>query len=527
VLSWNAVANADGYLLYFGTDSPPTNLQNGLDLGNVTTYDPMGMTYSTDYFWKIVPYNSWGNATGCDTWSFTTEAMPPPPVCTTPVDPLDGAADVLVTANLTWNSVVDADGYILYFGTDFPPSNLENGLDLGNVTTYNPGGNLNPGSLYYWKIIPYNAFGNATGCDTWSFTTLDIPVCATNPNPVDGATDVLLTSDLSWSAATGANGYYIYFGTDNPPTNIENGTDVGNVTSYDPATLSYLTTYYWQIIPYNAGGSAIGCSVWNFITEEDLTPSIYPYTESFEAGLGFWTQSSNDDLNWTLNRGGTRTRRTGPDGAHDGTYYLYLEASGASTGDEAYLEGDFNISSLTSPEFSFYYHMYGNKMGSLHVDIFDGTWHNSVWSVSGRQHYSNSAAYTNATINLAPYISPNDITIRLRGVRGSGVRSDMAFDLVEIYDNVGGNNFVGLPDPDASNSNVRIWSHRDRIHVDYEGDGFSKGEISIMNVRGQVVLHEQLENKLHNEFYLKSNPGYYLVKVVTDGKVTVEKIVLF
>ncbi len=122
------------------------------------------------------------------------------------------------------------------------------------------------------------------------------PDCAVNLSPVDGATDVCNARvNLSWDAAsTGdpAEGYYLYFGTDNPPTNILNGDNLGNVTSYDPGTLNENTTYYWQIVPYNSGGSASGCSVYTFTTGDGQANDLPCNAEVISLGS---TASGNND----------------------------------------------------------------------------------------------------------------------------------------------------------------------------------------------------------------------------------------
>ncbi len=47
------------------------------DLGYVTSYDPPGdMAFNTNYFWKVVPYNSFGDNLNAVTWSFTTAGAP-------------------------------------------------------------------------------------------------------------------------------------------------------------------------------------------------------------------------------------------------------------------------------------------------------------------------------------------------------------------------------------------------------------------------------------------------------------------
>lgn len=110
------------------------------------------------------------------------------------------------------------------------------------------------------------------------------PNCATNVSPANSATNVLLSATLNWaSGGGGPTGYKLYYGTDNPPTNIVNGTNLGNVLTYDPdPNMLYSTTYYWKIVPTNASGDATGCSVWSFTTGPDPTITTFPYTESFD-----------------------------------------------------------------------------------------------------------------------------------------------------------------------------------------------------------------------------------------------------
>jgi hypothetical protein len=54
----------------------------------------------------------------------------------------------------------------------------------------------------------------------------------------------------------------------------------------------------------------------------------FPYTEGFENTLGAWTQSSADDINWTVDANGTPSSGTGPSNATEGSFYIFVEASG-------------------------------------------------------------------------------------------------------------------------------------------------------------------------------------------------------
>ena len=122
---------------------------------------------------------------------------------------------------------------------------------------------------------------------TFSF---NYPVQNTPPNPANivspanGATLVSLLATVNWASGGGfPTGYRINFGTNNPPNNIANNTDLGAVTSYDPpGSLNPATTFYWQVIPYNSFGNAANCPVWSFTTHGDPTITALPYSQTWD-----------------------------------------------------------------------------------------------------------------------------------------------------------------------------------------------------------------------------------------------------
>ncbi len=178
------------------------------------------------------------------------------------------------------------------------------------------------------------------------------------------------------------------------------------------------------------------------ISVSEIDPSAYiissfPYAQSWESDLGLWRQGSGDNFDWTRNSGGTPSSSTGPISAYDGNYYMYTEASSPRVnGDEAHLEATFDFSSLSAPEFSFYYHMYGVSIASLHVDVYDGSWTNDVWVANGPQQNAQADPFEQAIVDLSAWGGENNITIRFRGIVGSGsgstYYSDIAIDLIEV-----------------------------------------------------------------------------------------------
>jgi hypothetical protein len=94
-----------------------------------------------------------------------------------------------------------------------------------------------------------------------------MPGSATNPIPTNGATNVTISQELSWTAPTTGSiptGYKINFGTSSPPPYVAT---IGNATQWTP-TVALLenTRYYWRVIPTNNQGDAADCAIWYFNT---------------------------------------------------------------------------------------------------------------------------------------------------------------------------------------------------------------------------------------------------------------------
>ncbi|MDI6788489.1 MAG: hypothetical protein QME51_08975, partial [Planctomycetota bacterium] len=66
------------------------------------------------------------------------------------------------------------------------------------------------------------------------------PALVTSPNLANNSPNIPITITLTWTSVSGATSYDVYFGTDNPPSNIINGMNQAG-TSYNPGTLSYST----------------------------------------------------------------------------------------------------------------------------------------------------------------------------------------------------------------------------------------------------------------------------------------------
>ena len=268
-IGWPAATGTPtGYRLDIGTTSGGTQILNNFDVGNVTLFDPPGnLPYNTNIYVRVKPYNGTGTVTNCTVQTFKTQIAPPN--CTSMSSPANGANNVAVTASLTWTAASGSPtGYRLDVGTSTGGTDILDDFDVGLVTTYNPPGDFPYGTTIYVTVKPYNGTGSATGCVEKSFTTVapPLPGCASLSSPANGASGVVPTAYLTWTAATGAPaGYRLDLGTTPGGTQILNNFDVGNVLTFDPpGYLPYDSTLYLKVKPYNVTGMNSGCAVENF-----------------------------------------------------------------------------------------------------------------------------------------------------------------------------------------------------------------------------------------------------------------------
>lgn len=178
--------------------------------------------------------------------------------------------------------------------------------------------------------------------------------------------------------------------------------------------------------------------------------TTFPYSQNFDGpewvnpvsqtATGDWLNASGGDMDWTVNTGGTGSSGTGPlaDNTTGSGNYLYTEASTPNfpTKVANLYTPCFDFTNLGNPEVSFWYHMFGNTVGSLHVDVFDfttETWTDSVWTLTGVQQAAQADPFLEAVVDLSAF-SGKKVIVRFRGVTGSNWSSDTAIDDVEVRD---------------------------------------------------------------------------------------------
>ncbi len=166
-----------------------------------------------------------------------------------------------------------------------------------------------------------------------------------------------------------------------------------------------------------------------------------------------WQNSSTSTHSWFVATN-TQSGGTGPSADHSpgDTNFLYVEASGSFRNQTAIINTPcYNFSGLSAPKFSFWYHMFGNRMGELHVDIYNGrAW---VLDVTRPIIGNQGNNWLFREVNLTAYAG-NIVQLRFRAIVGNGFQSDIAIDDIEIIEPIAADlNLVNFVTPNASSCN--------------------------------------------------------------------------
>lgn len=271
-VDWNADNDFDdaGETFDIGNIVNSTGVDAVELVGSITV--PANATVGSKRMRVVKRYNAFGTA--CQTGTGYGQAEDYTiavalPAC---LSPFAGLATVTsaTTADLTWTSggAANAEVVIQAPGTGVPGSADNTGINVtGNTYSATL---LNPQTAYEFYVRDECVLG--TSYSTWAgpftFNTTQVPSCAGNVAPINGATDVVPgTVTFTWTAPTTGDApasYDLFYGLTAGNTTIF----VGNyLTLTTPINITgFNATFYWKIVPKNAGGSAIGCAEWSFTT---------------------------------------------------------------------------------------------------------------------------------------------------------------------------------------------------------------------------------------------------------------------
>lgn len=151
----------------------------------------------------------------------------------------------------------------------------------------------------------------------------------------------------------------------------------------------------------------------------------------------WWNNTTNDNFDWLITSGTTTTFGTGPsDDISGGGNYVYLETSGAAclNANQAYLMSNciqLDKRGTDTCHLSFYYHMFGENIASLQLEVStDGGFNwQALWSESGNQ----GDQWLKAYISLDAFSDGSILQFRFVGDGQNGSRGDIALDQITFY----------------------------------------------------------------------------------------------
>nr|WP_321221217.1 GEVED domain-containing protein [uncultured Psychroserpens sp.] len=351
--------------------------------------------------------------------------------------------------------------------------------------------NANTGVIDVSESIPGNHVVTYTvGSCGYFNDTFDIMI--TGPDTVDPSVPTNLTAtnitfstvDLSWTASTdnfGVVGYDIY----------QDGVFITNVsgTSHQVSGLLESTSYNFYIIAKDAANNSSQQS--NTINITTLTPvpctgntvSTYPYNEDFETGIGLWSQTNDDDIDWTRDSNGTPSNDTGPSTGDGDVFYMYTEASVDGTGFPSkvanFVSPCFDFTGKDNIQFTYSYHMYGNFIGSLRLQI--SLDNGATYTTIDEYDTNLGNTWNQKTVNLSTYKNQT-IKLRFNAITGSntssGWNSDIAIDNINV---TADDSSSEPPVAQCQNINVQLDASGNATIVATDVDGGSTDDVAITN----------------------------------------------
>gem|GEM_PF-332424 len=252
--------------------------------------------------------------------------------------------------------------------------------------------------------------------------------------------------------------------------------------------------------------------------------TAYPYTEGFESSLGAWTQSTADDLNWTRDANGTPSSGTGPSSAAEGSFYMFVEASGTAgyPTKQAILNSPcFDLSAQSSATFSFNYHQYGAaNMGTLDVEASDdnGASWTSIWNSSG--NLGNS--WQSASINLSAYVS-GSLQLRFNRVTGNTWQADIAIDNINLSTGTTAKDEAVANSPFDSIKTIKLYPNPVKGSQLNVATTYANVTYEIYNTIGQIVAKGQLKGNRIDVSHLDG--AIYQIKFTADGDTLIKRFI--
>ena len=275
-INWNDNSdNEDGFYIERkkGADGEYSQIA---DLGsNQTEYNDTVLEANTEYYYRIISYNSVGNCGDPAESSVYTKLTVPE---------FNSKTYLSKGVILTWDSIEGTTGYNIYrasYSSDNEYTLLTSPGEVTGNSYSDTDEELEYATRYYYKISAYNATNSSNKSDYYNVVTApEVPVIKLISTGSNIVTISPFKSSSSWYEniyrSDSENGEYQFLGT----------TKNTGKSYYEDETVNPGTTYYYKMSVTSIGGGESSLSTSESITplqkQENLDISFNPYSREIE-----------------------------------------------------------------------------------------------------------------------------------------------------------------------------------------------------------------------------------------------------
>jgi hypothetical protein len=555
-VSWDAVADASGYLITAGTTSGATDIADAVDLGSSTSYTFTDVSIAQDYFYTVAPYNPNGSSVGCAEQTVTTSSQG----CYCVSNPSSNDGSGISSVSLAGTDYTSA-GDVTY--EDFTATSAPAGqstvasLEITFATGYTydahvwvdfnddynfdeserlfSGASLgtNPTTLDASFTVPSTAplgehrlritsadSGLATpnACYNGSYgVTVDMTLNVTAPPSCIAPTNFAASNvgassvDFSWTAENAETSWeYVVQapGTGEP-------TGAGIPTTENPLTVTGLTANTPYEIYLRATCDVFTSSTWVLTTFTTACDTfIAPYSQDFEnAGVipDCWSMSGGEPWLFTNSTTGTHIGNAGGVGntTSSGGYFAYVDDSTPHSTGTSLVTPFVDVSGLTTPALMFY--LLSNKEDSasnvnFSVDVYDG----AAWNTGFYTSSSNTADWVEIILDLSSLSITGPIQVRfIVDEITTDFDDDVAIDDVKITELPTCAKPTDLTlDSATSDGAIISWtSNETSFNIEYGISGFTQGNGTVTTANSNSISLTGLTSNTAYDVYVQSDCG--------------------
>lgn len=285
---WNKVTGATNYKFELSTDSTFASAIVTDSTLTDSTRLVSGLTLNTAYFWRVRAKNGTIIGPTSSVYKFGTGNQP---VAPTLVSPLNNSVGQSLTPLLDWTDITDLTNKVnltalglrddpqaityqvqLSASSNFGSNIIDsNGLSTSQCQV--GAGKLTNFTVYYWRVRATDGISTTPWSTIWNFRTL--MTTTTLLTPANGATNVSLTTNMTWTTVTGAANYRIQISTNSGFSSFTKDT-ITTAAQYScySGLLSPAVQYYWRVKPFNGTDSGATSAAWNFTTAGWVTVNL-------------------------------------------------------------------------------------------------------------------------------------------------------------------------------------------------------------------------------------------------------------